>query len=121
MTQSMNYKQLAAECGVGPDTIRHIWSELPHFFVGTGRNLKSARFCLTDVLTYLKCRDYGGDEIQDTIRNLAIQGQVQTERQDLPQGRVHITQTGSRVDHRQADPAGIENDKDEFGLLDGLK
>lgn len=82
MTQSMNYKQLADECGVGPDTIRHIWSELPHFFVGTGRNLKSARFCLIDVLTYLKHRDYD-NEIQDIIRNFALQSQNQNDKDEL--------------------------------------
>ena len=37
-----------------PNTLRKKWYRLPHFYVGTGRNLKSARFDVSDVIDYLK-------------------------------------------------------------------
>ena len=37
-----------------PATLRHIWMDLPHFFIGRGNDLRGARFDANDVLLYLK-------------------------------------------------------------------
>lgn len=34
--------------------LRKSWKDLPHFFIGSGQNLKSARFDVNDVLFALK-------------------------------------------------------------------
>lgn len=44
--------------GNSKHAIMKIWEEIPHFFTGRGRNLKSARFDAEDVIRYLKNRDY---------------------------------------------------------------
>lgn len=54
MTQVVNYKQLAEHLGCSTAVIRKTWKELPHFFVSRGRDLRSARFDLDEVLEHLK-------------------------------------------------------------------
>ncbi|MBA3012985.1 MAG: hypothetical protein KKF12_13920 [Proteobacteria bacterium] len=40
------------------DTVYKNWQGYPHFFVGTGRNGKSARFIVDHVIGFLTNRDY---------------------------------------------------------------
>ena len=43
--------------------LRRFWRDYPHFFVGTGTDLKAARFDVADVLTYLKMNKGVGYEL----------------------------------------------------------
>jgi len=39
-------------------TIQKTWRGYPHFFIGLGKTAKSARFDISDVIWFLKNRDY---------------------------------------------------------------
>lgn len=39
-------------------TIQRTWRTYPHFFIGLGKTGKSARFDISDVIWFLKNRDY---------------------------------------------------------------
>lgn len=54
----VDHQGLADVLAVSPKTVAKFWREYPHFYVGTGQNLKSARFDVADVIDYLKGRDY---------------------------------------------------------------
>ena len=41
---------------VQPNSFRRIWSTLPHFQVGVGKDRRGARFDVAEVLTYLKTK-----------------------------------------------------------------
>ncbi len=49
-----------------PSTLRKGWHRLPHFFIGEGRNLKSARFDVKKVVRYL-------EQETEEIKNRLIQ------------------------------------------------
>lgn len=58
--RALTYRELAERLHCSEHTLRKNkqWRQLPHFFIGDGRQtLKSARFHLSDVLYYLKERD----------------------------------------------------------------
>jgi hypothetical protein len=46
MTIALTYKELAEYLGYSPETIKKVWKRYPHYFAGSGRTLKSARFDL---------------------------------------------------------------------------
>jgi hypothetical protein len=50
----LNYKDLAIKLGRSESTMQKEWRMYPHFFVGRGRNLKSARFDFEEILSHLK-------------------------------------------------------------------
>lgn len=52
----LTYVELSEALKVDPKTFRKQWKHLPHFFVGIGSNLKSARFILQDVLAFLSVK-----------------------------------------------------------------
>ena len=119
--KSLTYKQLAEYFQVDSSTIRKVWHKLPHYFVGTGRNLKTVRFDLTDVLNFMKNRDYVDLEIQNLAQSNKVQSQVQISGTDLPSSRVHDASSRSGMDHGKTNGAGPDEDADTFGLCDGLK
>lgn len=55
----LNYKDLAKKLGRSESTMQKEWRMYPHFFVGRGRNLKSARFDFDEVLHHLKTETTG--------------------------------------------------------------
>ena len=56
---------LAKELHASPNTLKKIWRSLPHFFIGTGKTLKGARFILHEVIDHLKKEaGYGSMERQ---------------------------------------------------------
>lgn len=69
MTQALKYYEIAEKLNMNENTVRKAWRSWPHYFAGTGRNLKSARFDLTDVINYLKNRDYADRELKEKERN----------------------------------------------------
>jgi hypothetical protein len=87
MNVAAGYHELADVLGQTPEAFRKSrWQTMPHFFVGTGRDLRSARFDVADVLSYLKDRDYRHvNHSIPTGRETGIQGQGQA-----PGAAVHL-------------------------------
>ena len=115
MTGALNYIELAKNLNVASQTLKKSWRHLPHFFVGSGTNLKSARFDLQDVLSYLKDRDYDRHQIQDQ-RGAQVQGQICTSGQANHKGGVQTSERRQRLDCRRTSKAGQGN-PDKWGLF----
>ena len=70
---------------IEPRTLRDLWREFPHFFVGRGRDLRSVRFDAKDVIQYLKERDY---EPMVRQKKKALEGEVLVSKPTILQGDV---------------------------------
>ena len=115
MTYALTYKELAERLGSSPETLKKVWRSYPHYFVGSGRNLKSARFDLQDVLDYLKGRDYANLRLPDQT-GPQVQGGVQAPGQASHNGRIQKKGRGKGMDHgRKAKAQGSTGDK--WGLF----
>lgn len=57
MTEVVRYQKLADRLDCSPHVIRKSWKQLPHFFVSNGRDLRSARFDVEEVINFLKHND----------------------------------------------------------------
>jgi hypothetical protein len=80
----VNIHRLAEILLTSTSTLRKGWRRLPHFYVGEGCNLKSARFNVTKVINFL-------EEEAEAKRN---NGTIQTQRQE--EGLVHPLHAGRR-------------------------
>ena len=80
----VNIHRLAEILLTSTSTLRKGWRRLPHFYVGEGCNLKSARFNVTKVINFL-------EEEAEAKRN---NGTIQTQRQE--EGMVHTLHAGRR-------------------------
>ncbi len=78
----VNIHKLAEVLLTSTSTLRKGWRRLPHFFVGEGCNLKSARFDVKKVINFL-------EEESETRRN---NGSIQAQRQEA--GMVHTLHAG---------------------------
>jgi len=57
MGEIVDYRQLAQHIGCSTAQVRKIWRRLPHFFISMrGRDLRSARFDVDEVMAHLKQR-----------------------------------------------------------------
>jgi hypothetical protein len=85
----VDIKRLSDILHVSPFTLRKVWKGLPHFFVGEGRNLKSARFDVNDVLNHLKGKGNVGLENKKRLvgKILASEQAVQEARASLKSSR----------------------------------
>jgi len=54
----VNIEGLSQVLSCSTATIKKTWREYPHIFIGLGNTAKSARFIISDVLSYLIERDY---------------------------------------------------------------
>ena len=68
----VNVHRLAEILLTSTSTLRKRWRRLPHFYVGEGCNLKSARFDVTKVINFLE------EEAEAKLNN----GTIQTQRQE---------------------------------------
>jgi hypothetical protein len=95
----LNYKDLAAILKISPETLRKNWRSYPHFFVGQGKDLRSARFDGMDVLDYLKKEKKYEQlmEIPDKKWGESLSGQIPLQGSASGQGRIHITEGGTGV------------------------
>jgi len=59
ISQIVDFAELSSFLKVPQNTLRKKWRDLPHFSVGTGRNLKSARFDVNHVLIALQLNSPG--------------------------------------------------------------
>ena len=62
MSRIVRYQDLAQHLDVSRHVIRKNWKQLPHFFVSRGRDLRSARFDVDEVVEFLKSNNILSDE-----------------------------------------------------------
>ena len=124
----VNIHRLAEILLSSTSTLRKGWRRLPHFYVGEGCNLKSARFNVTKVINFL-------EEEAAAKRN---NGTIQTQRQE--EGMAHPFHAGRRnsqkrrvsnkvrsggVGRKRAIPdktaGAIDTNDDPFDLCGGIK
>ena len=124
----VNIHRLAEILLTSTSTLRKGWQRLPHFYVGEGCNLKSARFNVTKVINFL-------EEEAEAKRN---NGTIQTQRQE--EGMVHPFHAGRRnLQKRRVPnkvrsggvgrkrtisdktPRAIDTNDDPFDLCGGIK
>jgi phage terminase Nu1 subunit (DNA packaging protein) len=63
MTKIADGKELCSILNIKKRTLQNVWQEYPHFFVATGRDLRSARFDVEEVIEFLKARDYSHEHL----------------------------------------------------------
>ena len=76
----VNIDGLAKYLQATKSNVRRLWKEYPHFFVGTGKDLKAARFDISDVLLYLKLHKGVGYERTAGSKNKKVGVQIRTPR-----------------------------------------
>ena len=116
MTRSLDYKELARHLGFAPQTLKKTWRCYPHYFPGSGRTLKSARFDLDDVLDYLKGRDYAGLQ-----GGQEISGGVRVPGQEVHQGGLYPKSGRSNMGGQRKKQAQKSAQGDKWGLFRSLK
>ena len=116
----VNIDGLAKALCTNKHTLRKRWRSLPHFFVGQGTDLRSARFDVNDVCTYLKQRGENYDGLEGQQKRL-LGGQVPTSEATAQKGGVQDktrrTALGSRGKTK-----GVchTTERDPFHLLSGI-
>ena len=109
-------------------TLRKGWRRLPHFYVGEGSNLKSARFDVKKVIKFLE------EEAEEKRNNGTIQTQRQKEgmvrpihdgRANLQKRRIPDKVRSSGVGGKRAIPdktsRATDTRDDPFDLCEGIK
>lgn len=72
----VNIDGLAEYLKATRSNLRRFWRDYPHFFVGTGIDLKAARFDIADVLLYLKISKGVGYELVAKPKGEKLEVQV---------------------------------------------
>jgi len=107
-----------------PNTLRKKWHRLPHFYVGTGHNLKSARFDVGDVIDFLKKEAQNGT-IQTQTTSKRVVRPVYDGRKDIQErgisDKVRSIGMGSKRTIQDKAPGTIGIQADPFNLCAGIK
>jgi hypothetical protein len=115
--QIVNIDELAKILKTAPNTLKKGWEELPHFFIGRGRDLRGARFDVYDVITYLKKRDYA--YLRPKEKNVDRKGKAD---RLSAKGKARIPNKNGGQGLGKGQKTGIKNaDDDPHGLLEGLR
>lgn len=67
--------------------LRRFWRSYPHFFVGTGTDLKAARFDISDVLIYLKINKGAGYELVPKSKGEKLEVQIRRPKPEVQKGK----------------------------------
>ena len=100
---------------VEASSLAKVWRAWPHFFVGSGRTARGARFRPEDVLEYLEQHN-GNYSIYDQERQTLPGGSLQGGREIRRQGRVHDAAGRKKVGSTDA-RARRKSGTDRYGLL----
>lgn len=124
----VNIHRLAEILLTSTSTLRKRWRRLPHFYVGEGCNLKSARFDVKKVINFLE------EEAEAKRNNGTIQKQRQEEgmvhpfhagRKNLQKRRVPNKVRSGGVGRKRTlpdkTPRAIDANDDPFDLCAGIK
>ena len=107
-----------------PNTLRKKWHRLPHFYVGTGRNLKSARFDVNDVIDFLKKEAQHGT-IQTQTTSKRVVRPVYDGRKGIQErgisNKIRSIGMGSKRTIQDKAPGTIGVQDDPFNLCAGIK
>ena len=107
-----------------PNTLRKKWHRLPHFYVGTGHNLKSARFDVGDVIDFLKKEAQNGTiQAQGTPKRVVHSvygGRTDIQKRGIS-NKVRSIGMGSERTVQDKAPGGIGVQADPFNLCEGIK
>jgi len=116
----VNYKGLARILCASEHTLKKTWRSIPHFFIGEGRNLKGARFMVSDVIEHLKKGGNYGQLERSEKKSLGIE--VSVSEKTIQKGgfsdQIRCTHMGSRETKRikKSSYTGA----DPFNLLSGV-
>ena len=117
----VDFYELASILKTNPKTLHKRWREFPHFFTGTGHNLKTARFIVSKVVEHLENVSMVGQKQalvgrKDRTSEAGIQkGRIQNE--DRRGGM------GGRRKKEVEEPASTEasTSEDPFNLLQYIR
>ena len=96
-------------------SLAKVWRAWPHFFVGSGRTARGARFRPEDVLEYLEQHN-GNYSIYDQERQALQGGSLQGGRENRRQGRIHES-AGRKKVGSAGSRARRKTGGDRYGLL----
>ena len=109
-------------------TLRKGWRRLPHFYVGAGSNLKSARFDVIKVIKFLEEEaeaKRSDGTIQTQRQEKGMVHQVHAGRKNTQKGRISDKVRGSGVGRKRTlpdkTPGAINSSDDPFDLCAGIK
>jgi len=107
-----------------PNTLRKKWHRLPHFYVGMGHNLKSARFDVGDVIDFLKKEAQNGTiQTQATSKRVVrsiYDRQTNTQKRGIS-NKVRSIGMGRKRKIQDKAPGRIGAQDDPFNLCTGIK
>ena len=75
MPQIVDGQGLMEVFHISKSILKRLWRSWPHMYVGTGRDLRAARFDVADVVNYLKSQGENYGAIQ-RFKNGEMDGQV---------------------------------------------
>ncbi len=101
-------------------TLKKNWRSLPHFFIGNGRNLKGARFDVSEVIEHLKkeARHVSMERWKKESLDSKIHAQQQTVQEGGFRNKVESLGMGGRKTKRAEKSTG--SGTDPFDLLSGI-
>lgn len=108
---------LCKELSIKKRTLQSVWREYPHIFVAKGRDLRSARFDVDEVIDYLKKRDCKDERmVQKESKKLDVQ--IPPQQKDVRSDRVQNQECSSKSRARKTPGVGKYGQlHDPYGLL----
>ena len=112
----VNIHGLAKLLQTSPNTLKKDWHNLPHFFIGRGKDCRGARFDFADVLQFLKDRDDAN--ISKDGQNVGRKGQIS---RVSGKNKIRVSdQNGSKLLGKTRKKTVKDTGSDPFNLLGGL-
>jgi hypothetical protein len=103
-------------------TLRKNWRKLPHFFIGEGKNLKGARFIVSEVIEFkikeARHDSLAGQKKKDMDRKIQVSRKAIQKRRI--QDKAESSGVGSSEARRTRKPIGTGAGRDPFNLLSGI-
>lgn len=107
MATVLDFESLAKILKGNVGTLKKTWSELPHFFIYEGRDRRSARFILEDVLDHYRMIgvNYGYRKVQNQKRAALASRNLGWEQATGQQSRIRDEERSCEMGTKQA--AGV--------------
>ena len=123
--QIVNIHGLAEKLLTSKSTLRKGWRRLPHFYVGEGRNLKSARFDLDKVVSYLETEVEKNEPIQTQTKEARVVFPLHAGRNIIQKGgvsnKIGSRSVGGKRKVSDQTPGRVATGNDPFNLCAGIK
>ena len=122
MNQIADIRGLAKTLFASKHTLKKNWRKFPHFFIGDGRNLKGARFDVSEVIEYLKKE--ARHVSMETSKKKSLDSKIHAQKQAVQEGgfrnKVKSFGMGSSETRQTGKSAGEGTGTDPFNLLSGI-